>query len=133
MKQWVVGSAWWVVRSAVLLGCAAPLAGQAVLSGVVRQDSSGKPLPGVEVLLDKSKHQTVTDASGRYVLPGLPTGRKVILFRYVGYRPDRQWVQLSKEDTVRLNATLVPATTQLDPIIVKATAAPPPTWALSFT
>ncbi|MFN2316623.1 MAG: carboxypeptidase regulatory-like domain-containing protein, partial [Gemmatimonadales bacterium] len=61
---------------ALMLTCVAvtPLAGQSVMIGIVRDDSTGRPLPGVEVLLSRTPHATVTNAAGRYTLADLPAG-----------------------------------------------------------
>jgi len=109
----------------VLLLSGAPLAGQA-LTGTVRQDSTGRPLAGVEVLLEGSQRQTSTDATGRYLLGQLPTGNHVVLFRSVGYRPVRIRVSLSVGDTTRADAAMVrEGAQQLDPVEVKALPSAP--------
>jgi len=97
---------------------AAPLVAQAVLAGSVREDGTNRPLSGVEVLLEGTKKQAVTDGAGRYVLGDLPSGNRVVLFRFIGYRPSRVRVMLSKSDTVRADAILVSDKVQLDSIVV---------------
>jgi hypothetical protein len=94
------------------------LVGQTVLTGTVREDSTGRPLGGVEVLVTGSNLRTVTNAAGRYSLDGLPKGRRIVLFRSLGYRPTKEWVLLGDMDTVWANASMVPQTVQLDPITV---------------
>jgi len=76
------------------LGCAAvvlasSLQAQATLSGIVRHDSTGAPLAGVEVLINTTPHRTETGADGRYTLTGLPAGVYQAIFRKVGYLPVR--------------------------------------------
>lgn len=100
------------------LGVAAPLLAQTTMVGIVRDDSTGRPLPSVEVLLGGTAHTTVTNAAGRYVLTGLPTGSHQAIFRIVGYLPARVTVLLSAGDTLRVNQVLVPSTVVLDPIEV---------------
>jgi len=119
--------------AALLLLCGSTLAGQA-LTGSVRQDSTGRPLAGVEVLLEGSQQQTVTDAAGRYLLGALPRGNHVILFRSVGYRPVRIRVRLTEGDTARADASMVrEGAQQLDPVEVKALpAAPRGIWREGF-
>ncbi|MGQ0702663.1 MAG: carboxypeptidase-like regulatory domain-containing protein [Gemmatimonadales bacterium] len=82
------------------------LSGQAVLAGTVRQDSGGRPLAGVEVIPEGTNRRTTTDATGRFVLGGLPFGPRAVLFRMVGFRPVRQGVILLRGDTVRVDVTL---------------------------
>lgn len=96
-----------------LLSAAGGLSAQTVMTGVVRQDSSGRPLAGVGVLIEGLKQTTVTDASGRYVLGDLKPGRRIAIFRYIGYQPVRRWVQLDKNDTTHTDAIMVPLVPQL--------------------
>lgn len=102
----------------VILGAATPLAAQTTMAGIVRDDSTGRPLPGVEVLLAGTTHTAITNAAGRYFLDGLPAGNHQAIFRIVGYLPARVTVLLSAGDTLRVNQVLVPSTVVLDPIEV---------------
>ena len=101
------------------------VAAQAI-TGSVREDSTARPLSGVEVILEGTGRSVMTDAGGRYLLARLPTGGHVLLFRSVGFRPLRVRVVLAVPDTNEVNATLVPlGTQQLDPVEVKAMPAAP--------
>ena len=110
------------VLMSVSLLAALPLGAQSVLAGRVREDSTGRPLAGVEVVIVGSERRTTTDASGRYVLNMVPDGRRQVLFRSVGFRPVQEWVVLGRVDTVWANPMLVAQTVRLDPLVV--TAAP---------
>ena len=113
-------------RWLAVLSCLIPVSGasgQAVLAGIVREDSTGRAMPGVEVLVEGTKRQTVTDGSGRYLLIDLPTGVRVALFRSLGYRPVRHRIRLVEEDTVLADARLVTEGIALPPIEV--TGRPP--------
>lgn len=95
-----------------------PLAGQTTLAGTVRHDSTGRPVAGVEVLIRGTDRHTLTDTGGRYVLGSLPSGRRVALFRSVGFRPVELLVLLGQADTVWANPTLVSQVAELEPIVV---------------
>jgi hypothetical protein len=88
--------------------------------GIVRVDSSGKPLPGVEVLIEGTTLKTTTGENGRFVFSGVPVGQHQVLFRLVGHIPVRMRVLLIDGDTTWANALLIPSTTVLDPIVVNA-------------
>lgn len=111
--------------TAMAMLTAIPCAAQSVLAGRVREDSTGRPLAGVEVVLVGSERRTLTDAAGRYVLNMLPGGRRQVLFRSVGFRPVQEWVVLGRVDTVWANPMLVAQTVRLDPLVVTATPAAP--------
>jgi len=105
------------------LGCAAvvlasSLQAQATLSGIVRHDSTGAPLAGVEVLITTTPHRTETGTDGRYTLSGLPAGVYQAIFRKVGYLPVRVDVRLASSETTRANTTLIESAVVLDPVIV---------------
>ncbi|HJR36557.1 MAG TPA: carboxypeptidase-like regulatory domain-containing protein [Gemmatimonadales bacterium] len=101
-----MGRAGWIGLALAL--AASPLAGQSVLTGTVRADSTGRPLVGVEVVIVGSQWRALTDGSGRYWLPMLPAGRRLALFRSVGFRPVQEWVVLGSADTVWANVMLIP-------------------------
>jgi hypothetical protein len=108
------------VLTAGFVAAALPLGAQSVLAGRVREDSTGRPLAGVEVVIVGSERRTLTDGSGRYILNMLPDGRRQVLFRSVGFRPVQEWVVLGRADTVWANPMLIAQTVQLDPITVTA-------------
>ena len=107
-----------LVVSAFLVLTTSPLAAQATLTGIVREDSSARPLEGVEVLINGTSHRAMTGANGRYLLEGLPAGIYQAIFRAVGHIPVRMDVLLTAGETTRANATLVRSDVVLDPIVV---------------
>ena len=115
----------------VMIGIGFVLAGPAVaagqvVTGVVRADSTGRPLANVEVTVEGGKDRTTTGPEGRYSLVS-PTGRRVIVFRLVGYQQARMGAVVAKRDTVRLDAVLVKISAQeLPEIGVTAKASPVP-------
>ncbi|MFN2317270.1 MAG: carboxypeptidase-like regulatory domain-containing protein [Gemmatimonadales bacterium] len=100
------------------LALTAPLSAQTVMIGIVRDDSTARPLAGVEVLLTGTSHRITTGEDGRYRLAGLPDGRFQVIFRAVGYLPSRVEVLLVNGESTRVNQSLVPSTVVLDPIEV---------------
>ena len=102
-----------------LLVFSSPLSGQAVLTGLVREDVTGRLLSGVEILVEGSDRITVSDKAGEYSFGSLPKGRQVLLFRSVGFRPVRIRVELGDGAVSRLDANLVPFGVRLDPLEVK--------------
>lgn len=107
-----------LLLGAILLGFTTSLAAQAAMTGIVREDSSARPLEGVEVLINGTPHRTMTGANGRYLLEGLPSGIYQAIFRAVGHIPVRMDVLLTAGEATRANATLVRSDVVLDPIVV---------------
>ena len=58
---------------------------QRTITGVVRDQASRQPLPGVLVLIKGTSQGTSTDAQGRYSLPVPGAGPAVLRFSYLGY------------------------------------------------
>jgi hypothetical protein len=104
---------------------------QRILTGVVRQDSTGDPVPGVDVLLEGTRLTAVTTNAGRYTLRGVPLGVSTLLFRSVGWRPVRMAVRIVEADTVWADARMLPEGVILDPIEVRA--APVDPWRQGLT
>ena len=102
----------------ILVFLASSASAQATLAGIVRNDSTGAPIPGVEVILNSTPHAGTTNAQGRYLITGLPSGTYQLIFRLVGHLPLRIDVRLTQGDTTRANATLIPSTVVLNPVIV---------------
>jgi hypothetical protein len=100
-----------------LLVAWSPLAGQAVLTGLVREDATGRVLSGVEILVEGSSLIAVSDQAGEYAFQSVPRGAQVVLFRSVGFRPIRIRVELGEGGVARLDAILVPFAVQLDPLV----------------
>jgi len=88
-----------------LLAPGARSAAQTIVTGLVREDSTGRPLPGVEVAIEGSRALGRTDSAGRYAFEA-PAGNQVAVFRLPGYQPLRMRVIL-KRDTVTADASLV--------------------------
>ena len=99
---------------------------QAALRGIVRADSTGRPIAGVQVLIEGTERVATTSDAGRFLLGGLPAGRRTVLFRTIGFRPFRHAVELVDRDTVWAEALLVPGAAQeLEPVVVTEHAKQP--------
>jgi hypothetical protein len=98
----------------------------AVLAGVVREDSTGRVLPGVEVVIEGSAWRGVTNEAGRYLIAGIAAGRATVRFRMIGYRPTRQPVVLVAGDTAWAGSRLLPSAVVLPEVEVTAEAPPAP-------
>jgi iron complex outermembrane receptor protein len=97
------------------------------LSGTVT-DTSGAPLAQVRVTVLEAHRMTTTDLEGRYVLPGLPTGRYAVSFALVGYAPEIRQVSIADTDQT-IDVVLRPTLIELPE--VQVTASPVGTTALT--
>lgn len=109
--------------AAILFFAAVPAArGQALVTGIVREDATRRPLEGVEVVLEGTPpdYQGRTNPSGEYTARANGRGRfsRVLLFRLVGYHPVRMQAMIQQDSTVTMDVILVPVAARLDPIVV---------------
>ncbi|MCF8358845.1 MAG: TonB-dependent receptor [Prolixibacteraceae bacterium] len=74
------------------------------LTGLVTDDLTGEPLPGVTVVIEGTTVGTVTDYNGRYSLD-VPKGQ-TLLFSYIGYEPQSVLIQDQAEINIRMKITL---------------------------
>ncbi len=70
-----------------LIGISAASA-QNVIRGTVTDFDSGKPIPGVQVIVKTTNLGTVTDMEGNYALNKIPASAKQLEFRFVGMKTE---------------------------------------------
>jgi len=87
--------------------------------GVVR-DTTGAPLPGIEVLLLSPRRSTTSDPQGRFRLDSVPNGDRHLLVRRIGYLPVHPGVRVPQAEGDTLRVTLLPAPQLLPTLIVDA-------------
>ncbi|MBX3131787.1 MAG: carboxypeptidase regulatory-like domain-containing protein [Gemmatimonadaceae bacterium] len=79
-----------LLACALLVGLPVALAAQAgTVRGIVT-DSSGRAMPGVEVLAILQQKSVRTDNQGRFIIRGLPWGQVVVMARSPGWKAQEQ-------------------------------------------
>ncbi|HEX7118875.1 MAG TPA: SusC/RagA family TonB-linked outer membrane protein [Longimicrobiales bacterium] len=109
-----------VLALAMLAGGAAPLAAQATgtVTGEVVEAVTGRPLAGVQVHVPGTAIGTVTNASGRFLLPGLPAGAVMLRVQLIGYAVVEREVAVQAGQTARIDFELQQSAISLDEIVV---------------
>ena len=92
--------------------------GQITVSGVVTDDTSGEPLPGVNVLDKTTKLGVVTDLEGQYSIT-LPNDQGTLVFSFVGYLPVEKTVT---SGTGPVNVSLAEDIASLEEVVVTGLA-----------
>ena len=87
---------------------------QSTLSGVVTDQKTNEPLPGVNVTVKGANNGTTTDFDGKFKLAGLKNG-DAVLFSFIGY--DNQTVSFSGQSTV--SVSLKESANQLDEVVIQ--------------
>ncbi len=112
-----------VIAAATLGGRANAQQGAGVLVGSVKDAATKQAIADVVVTVTSPNLQgeqtVVTDSSGGYRIPNLPSGVYSIRFDLENYRPyTRPGIELPVDTTLRLNADLIPDTLQAEEIVV---------------
>lgn len=101
----------------ILLGCvmlaSSVVEGQASVSGSVR-DSSGRALPGVEVVVDSPSVRGFTDEAGHYSIRNVPAGERMLRARLLGYYSTADVAVIAGSKPVTLDFVLRRNPTMLD-------------------
>ena len=87
---------------------------QVNIQGVVTEESSGDPIPGVAVIVIGTDKGATTDFDGKYELNDVPVGA-VIEFSYLGYAPVK--IKVTPQTRI-LNVKLKETAESLDKVVV---------------
>ncbi len=89
------------------------------IAGVVKDKSTGEPLPGVNVVIEGTSYGSATDVDGYYVILNVPVSTYTIRASYIGYKDVVvENVRVSAGVTTELNFELEPTTLELEEAIV---------------
>ncbi len=86
---------------------------QSTLTGVVSDDATGEPLPGVNVIVEGTTNGTATDIDGKFTLTNINNGERIV-FSFIGYAD--QVIEYSGQSS--LTVSLQEDTTQLEEVVV---------------
>lgn len=105
--------------SVLNLAMASPQAGGATVAGIVRDESSGRPLVSALVTLGDLGRSIATDGAGRYEVPNVPPGPQHITIRSIGYAPRNLHALVPREGRLEINVSLRPDPYHLPAIEVR--------------
>ncbi|MEF8939080.1 MAG: TonB-dependent receptor [Salinivenus sp.] len=111
---------------AALFLSALPLVGPAhaqstgAVTGRVVDAEAGRPLPGVNVVVDGTGRGASTGPEGRFVVDGLDAGTYTLRAQFVGFTPESRAIEVPAGGTVQVRFALSPRTVGLDAIEVTA-------------
>lgn len=86
---------------------------QSTLSGVVRDNATGQPIPGVNVIVQGTQNGTSSDMDGNFKLSGLNSGDQIV-FSFIGF--SNQVITYSGQST--LDVVMSEDATQLEEVVV---------------
>jgi len=103
-------------------GVLVPPAAEGTITGQVVQAVTLRPLVGVQVVVEGTGRGSLTNASGSYLLTGVPAGPVVVQALMIGYQTAQQAVEVRAEETVIVDFVLTQQAIALDGIVVTGTA-----------
>lgn len=111
--------------AATLGAAAAPLVAQSAtgtVRGRVVEAGTLRPLSGVQVSIVGTTRGALTNASGDYLIVGVPVGSQQVRAQMIGYTAAQQAVTVVDAEAVRVDLQLSQAAVELDEVIVTGTA-----------
>jgi hypothetical protein len=91
--------------------------------GIIRDQTSGEPVDGVEITVEPTEQEARTDSQGRFEIRDISAGALRLTFRRIGYQPRVDTVASFPGVSLDLQLTMSAQAIQLDPLIVTARAA----------
>lgn len=92
------------------------------ITGVVVDGRTQQPIAGAQVMVVGSTRGGVTNAAGRYLIPGVPAGDHTVQVQMLGYASAQQTVTLAEGSTAQANFELNERAIALDAVVVTGTA-----------
>ncbi|WP_159800684.1 TonB-dependent receptor [Flavobacterium sp. MK4S-17] len=86
---------------------------QSTLQGTVRDNTTGQPIPGVNVIVEGTTNGTSTDMDGNFTLTNVNTGDRIV-FSFIGFA--EQAITYNGQNNI--NVTLTEDATQLEEVVV---------------
>lgn len=97
------------------------LRAQAVVSGLVLDESNQLAVTGVTVRLVELRREAISDRTGRFQFLGVPEGRYSVTTRYLGYAAHTDTVNVTAGGRAVLTLMIAPAVSPLGAVVVTAT------------
>lgn len=95
---------------------------QGSIAGRVLADSTRAPVVAAELIIVGSTARAVTDSAGRFVLRDVPGGRRFLVARALGFRPDTSQVELFDDESLSREIFLKRRITTLGEVSVRDSA-----------
>ena len=97
----------------------------ASVRGTVRRAADNSPVHGVTVIVQGTGIATVTATDGRYVLTRVPAGEQTLVFRFIGFAPERHVVKVSVGGGATVDVSLTLQPVKLSEVVVSSASKVP--------
>ena len=94
------------------------------VQGRVTDAASGQPLANAQVRIEGTVLGALSDANGQYSVPSVPTGRRTILARRIGYGEERRPVEVAAGGPATVDIAMTVSATTLGEVVVTGVGTP---------
>jgi outer membrane receptor for ferrienterochelin and colicins len=106
----------------LLIGASQNARAQGVITGTVIDRDTREPLPGANVYLPGTVIGSVTNSAGVFRIRNAPAGTVTLVITMIGYeRFTRTDIRVANNETITINAELVPTIIETTPVVITAT------------
>ena len=92
------------------------------ISGVVKEQSTGITMPGVNVVIEGTLKGAATGSEGDFTIGGINPGRYNLVFTFISYKPVTiQGIEVRSGETTAVIAQMADASIELNDVVVVAT------------
>lgn len=95
-----------------------------IVTGTVRDQASGAPLVGAQVIVSDLGMGTVTEPGGRFRIDGIPPGEHVLRVEHIGFRTAEEPLIFEEVSNFTAVAWLVPQAISMESLEVRAPSRP---------
>jgi TonB-linked SusC/RagA family outer membrane protein len=94
------------------------------VQGRVTDAANGQPLVNAQVRIEGTVLGALSDANGQYSVPSVPTGRRTILARRIGYGEERRPVDVASGGPATVDIAMTVSATTLGEVVVTGVGTP---------
>ncbi|MBI2950957.1 carboxypeptidase-like regulatory domain-containing protein [bacterium] len=117
--------AWFLILSLAVSPAGVEAGTTGKVTGVVKDATSGEPLPGVSIVIVGTRRGAVTDASGTYIILSVEPGTYTLTATLVGYQGEtKRDVQVAADFTTTVGFSLKETAIQMGEVTVMAERPP---------
>ena len=90
------------------------------LSGTVITGDPGHGLQGVNIILKSTGHGTISGMHGEYHMEGVPCGKQVLIFSFMGYETQEKELAIEAGEEKSIEIMMIPGRIDLSAVTVEA-------------
>ncbi len=92
--------------------------------GTVTDATTGRPIPGAQIVVSGTRFSAIADANGRYLVSNVPPGTYTVEVRTIGYAPAKREGVVVGSGDVTVDLAMQPSAIHLEDLIVTGVVDP---------